>query len=242
MDGVAAAKLESDAAKAEADHSPASQRRMIEAGRLVQDGADKPFLSACFADNKNGLIAGAYGLIFATDDGGKTWRSIIGKTQNPNGHHLYAIRSGGGADLYIVGEQGTLLASNDAGKSFNALPTLGKGTLFGLIDGGNGQALIAYGLKGNVYRSADRGKHWDRVDMPPVSLTAGLRLSNGDMVLADEAGQLYRSKDDGKRFNPLPVNNPIPITSLVEAGDGTLIQSGIRGVGRVELNNKGEKL
>ncbi|RTL54165.1 MAG: glycosyl hydrolase [Rhodocyclaceae bacterium] len=236
LDGLAVAKLESDSAKAEADKSPAAQRRLDEAERLVQDGADKPFLSVYFVDGQKGWVTGAYGLLFATDDGGKTWHSLMGKTQNPNGRHLYSLKADG-SRLLVVGEQGTVLTSADGGMRFDRMTPPGKGTLFGQLISSSG-AWVVYGLKGNAFRSTDGGKRWVRIAMLPISLTAGLRVSSGALILADEAGQLYRSQDDGQHFTPLTVVDPVPITSLVESADGTLILSGLRGVRRIELKNK----
>lgn len=233
LDGNAAAKLELAQAKAEGA-GPASERRLLDAERLLADGADKPLLAMHFFDARRGLVVGAYGLAFGTEDGGQSWQSLMGRLSMANGRHLYAIHAVPGG-LYLAGEQGLLLASTDSGASFSKIEFPGKGTLFGMLSPKSEKVLLAYGLKGNAYRSADAGKRWQKVDMPPVSLVAGLRLANGDWVLADESGQLHRSDDEGQHFKRLPLAHPVVIASLLETADGTLVGSGVRGTARIEL-------
>ncbi|WP_233151836.1 YCF48-related protein, partial [Pelomonas sp. KK5] len=79
---------------------------------LVRDGADKPFLDVSFADERHGLAVGAYGLCARTEDGGASWVSCMGQLPNPRGAHLYAIARSG-QTVYIAGEQGLLLRSDD---------------------------------------------------------------------------------------------------------------------------------
>jgi photosystem II stability/assembly factor-like uncharacterized protein len=49
---------------------PAAAR---DAERLVADGADKPLLDVCLLPHNRILAVGAYGLAFASEDGGRTW-------------------------------------------------------------------------------------------------------------------------------------------------------------------------
>ena len=238
LDGIAAARLE--LAQAESGSGGAAERRLAEAERLVADGADKPFLDVRFFDALHGMVVGAYGLAFETADGGQTWKSMVGRLGAANGRHLYAIHATRNA-LYLFGEQGLVLASGDAGATFAKIDFPGKGTLFGAVSNPAGNALLAHGLKGNAYRSADAGKTWQRVDMPPVSLTVGIRLASGDFLLADESGQLHRSADEGKTFKRLPVVGQAPLASLLEAADGSLVGSGVRGTSRITLGNSKEE-
>ena len=127
------------------------------------------------------------------------------------------------------------LKSTDGGGNFSKLAFPGKGTLFGALRSKAGDALLVYGLKGNAFRSADAGTHWDKVDMPPVSLVAGIRLDDGALLLADESGQLHRSEDAGLHFKPGPLARPVVLAGLVQASDGTVVGSGIRGNAQLAL-------
>lgn len=228
LDGKRAAALESAAAQAEGNPT-----RQANAERLVQDGADKPFFGLHFTDTKHGLVVGAYGIAFVTEDGGQTWQSAMDRIPNPKNHHLYALHREG-TDLYIAGEQGNLYRSGDGGKSYTSVDTGAKGTLFGLVSGKG--VLLAYGLRGALYRSDGDGKRWDKVELPPITITAGQRLKDGSYLLADEAGHLLHSTDGGKSFRPLPQARSAPVVSLTQAEDGQLILAGIRNLSRLALD------
>lgn len=230
LDGKMAAQINVDAVSGLGDEF---QRR--NAQQLQTDGPDKPFLGVYFADAKRGWVVGAYGIAFATDDGGKHWQSLIPQIENPKLRHLYGIQAMG-EKIIFTGEQGTLLASND-GRKFSAVKTPYAGTYFGLV-GAASNALVVYGLRGNVYRSGDGGDHWDKVDLGlPVTVTAGLRLDNGDLLLADETGRVLKSRDAGKSFKPVAVPKPSYFSGLAQAADGAIVLSGARGMARIEASS-----
>lgn len=229
LDGKQAAALELEAARAES----ADGERLANAERFEQEGADKPFFGLHFLDAKNGIVVGAYGLAFATQDGGVSWVSVMGRIDNPKGQHLYYIHRDG-KDLYIAGEQGALHRSTDGGLQFKALDSPAKGTFFGIVSRQPGQ-LIVYGLRGSAFKSSDGGNHWGKIALPSVTITAGLRLEDGSVVLADEAGHLVLSRDGGKSFQPVAQGQTAPIVSLVEAADGQLILAGARTLSRLAL-------
>lgn len=231
LDGAISAKLELDAAQTDAQArvgNSDAQRRLADAQRLVEEGADKPLLALHFFDTKRGIVVGAYGIAFGTVDGGQTWKSWMGSLAAANGHHLYGIQALGDS-LVLVGEQGLVLKSTDGGANFSKLPFPGRGTLFGAVTSKAGDALLVYGLKGNAFRSVDSGIRWDKVEMPPVSLVAGIRLNDGALLIADESGQLHRSDDAGLHFKTLTMQRPAVLAGLVQASDGTIVGSGIRG-------------
>jgi photosystem II stability/assembly factor-like uncharacterized protein len=240
MNGKQAAQLVLDAVKAKSGDNSSSPQRLAEAERFVADGPDKPFFDVQFANENNGLIVGAYGLILATQDGGKTWQSLLDRIDNPKGKHLYDIhtaRSG----LLIVGEQGALFASLDGGKSFGEVKTPYAGTYFGAVTGEDGQWFV-FGLRGNAYCSNDGGRSWQKSDTgAPNTLTAGIRLADGSIVLTDESGRLLHSRDCGQAFQLLPISNSSQFTGVVQASDGALIISGVRGMTRHDLKTPGIK-
>lgn len=238
FDGRQAAHLELEAARAEAAAgTPGADRHLRDAEQLVADGPDKPLLDLHFADEQHGLVVGAYGLIFATADGGKTWQSLKGRLDNPKGKHLYSVQ-GSGAQLYVAGEQGALYRSGDGGKSFIEVKTPYVGTYFGTLTAPGGE-LIVYGLRGNAFRSADQGASWHKVDLGlPVTITAATRLADGALVLVDETGRVLRSRDGGLNFAAIPVPQPSPFTGVAQAADGGLIVSGARGMTRLVANSE----
>ena len=114
-----------------------------------------------FADASTGYIVGAYNLIFRTTDGGRTWEPWFDRTDNPKAFNLYAIRPAGG-DLYVVGEGGLVLKLDDSAQRFAAVEVPYAGSLFGVT--ATRSAVLAFGLRGTVLRSEDRGRTWTKVD------------------------------------------------------------------------------
>lgn len=232
LDGVQAAEIELQEARRAIDNSDDSENareRLSQAQQLVDDGPDKPLLDVLFLDAKNGLVVGAYGLAFVTHDGGLSWQSIRSRIDNPNGLHLYSIERAG-TDLFVAGEQGTLLRSGDEGQTFESLPSPYEGTTFGLQATSSG-SILAFGLRGKAFESRDRGNSWQRLDtLQPVTLTSGLRLDDGSVLLSDESGRVLRFADGDTRASVLQVTQPSYFTGMAQAANGELIISSARGM------------
>ncbi|HUW25941.1 MAG TPA: YCF48-related protein [Gallionella sp.] len=221
LDGIQAASIVAQAA--------VTPEQQTAAKRLVNDGPDKPFLDLYFKDELNGYIIGAYNLIFRTTDGGKSWQAWQQHVKNPRGWDLYGIRPDGG-ELFIVGEQGTLLGSHDDGATFEPIASPYKGSYFGLVVGKEGQVVI-FGLRGNVFWSGDMGHSWKKIDTgSTVTISAGIRLTDGTLVLVNEAGDLLISHDNGRHFQLQSGKENLPVAGIAEANDGSLIVVGLRGI------------
>lgn len=235
LDGNMAAALELRAAKAEPHPD---QRRVADAVRLVSEGPDKPFFDLHFFNEQVGMIVGAYGLAFMTQDGGQHWESVAGRLDNPKGRHLYAI-STAGSSLFVAGEQGALYRSQDQGKTFSPMKGAGNSTFFGAL-AISPVELIVFGLRGNAFRSGDGGNTWSRLAMAPITLTAGTLLGDGSLVLTDEAGRVLRSTDSGRTFAISAGQKAAALSGVAQAADGTLVLSGLHGLARtgVTLPNK----
>ncbi|MCU7250895.1 WD40/YVTN/BNR-like repeat-containing protein [Pseudomonas koreensis] len=228
LDGRVVAQLE--VAAAERDQDPGRQRT---AKRLLAEGADKPWLDLLFVDSQRGWLIGAYGLFMRTRDGGATWSSAMGDIDNPTGLHLYAIRVIG-ERMVIAGEQGALFVSGDGGEHFKRIESPYEGSFFGLASDRAGD-LVVYGLRGNAWRLGAGEENWQAIDMGnDVTLTADARTNNGDLLLADEAGRISYSRDDGRSFQPLTEAAKGYVSGLTQAADGALVVVGARGVQRIE--------
>ena len=222
LDGLRAAQLESDAAGADSGNT----QRKASAKRMVADGPDKPFFDVYFRDAMHGIVVGAYGMLFATEDGGEHWSSGMNRFGAPIERHLYSIQMVG-HDLYITGEQGLLYQSKDGGKEFRAVAIPAKGTLFGLASTEAGHILV-YGLRGAIFRLDPGGREWTKIDVPPITFTTGLRLKDGALALANEAGQVFRSTDNGASFALVTQAQASPVVAMKELGEGSLVLAGIR--------------
>jgi len=191
-----------------------------EAERNVQMGADKPFLDVWFENETSGFVVGGYNLILATTDGGQTWQSWFDRVPNPGFMSLYSIRPAVGG-VFVAGEQGAFFKLDREAAKFDAVPVDYQGSLFGVVDAGD--AILTYGIKGNLFRSADSGKTWARVDSKlRTTIVGGDTLGPGAVVLADQSGHLSMSRDGGNTFEPLQLPKVTPLTGVINAGDGKL--------------------
>ena len=230
LDGVMAAQAELRAAQT--DTTQGAENRLKMARRLVADGADKPFLAMAFENDMRGVIVGAYGLVFGTEDGGKTWTSWLDRVPNPKGLHLYAVQRDGG-DLYLAGEQGLFLRSRDGGRSFSAIETPYRGSYFVLAASGPGQMVMG-GLRGNAYRFDARADSFHKLDVPiPVSLSASTRLPDGRLMFINQAGQWLIGAGDALLAVPAPPG--APAIAVAATTDGGLVMATWRGAMRVAL-------
>jgi photosystem II stability/assembly factor-like uncharacterized protein len=198
---------------------------------MVQEGPDKPFFDIEVIDAQRAVAVGAYGLAFATHDGGAHWAPLPTQAANPRSLHLYGVRAVNG-QWFIAGEQGLLMKSADAGVSFSALPSPYKGSFFGLLAARSG-SLLAYGLRGSVWRSADAGASWCKVDLgTAITLQAGLER-DADLVLLGQTGELFVSRDDGQSFASAKAPaGPLPAAGLSLAPDGAWVIASLRGTRR----------
>ncbi|WP_114970818.1 WD40/YVTN/BNR-like repeat-containing protein [Rhodoferax ferrireducens] len=227
LDGLQAAALMLQAAQATGD-----DKAIANAQRWVEEGADKPFFDLEFIDAQRGFAVGAYGLIFATLDGGKTWASVAPRLPNPKSLHLYGLRAHG-QTLLIAGEQGLLLRSTDGGLSFSALTSPYKGSFFGLLHTA-GDVWVAYGLRGSAYRSLDAGTQWEKLDTGvPMTVGAGTALPKGGFVLLSQAGDVLLGRDEGPALKRTPAREPLPVSGVAIAVDGSLVLASLRGMRRL---------
>ena len=197
------------------------------AERFAADGPDKPLLDVLLAGPGRALVIGAYGLVLATEDSGETWASWSERLDNPKGLHLYAVRQRGGR-IVIAGEQGLVLQSIDAGRSFQRVDTPYRGSYFTLELPASGEIVLA-GLRGNVWRSGDNGATWVQWPVPmPVSITASQITADGTLLLANQAGFVLARRGDA--FVPLNRAPLPPLNGLAAGPGGQLLALSIQGV------------
>ena len=98
-----------------------------------------------------------------------------------------------------------------------------------------GRAIVAFGLRGNVFRSLDGGARWGKVGTGlEVALTGAAELPDGRLVLVSQAGHLLVSADGGESF-ALTRGPSLPAAAVAVAGKDTLVIVGARGVRRERL-------
>jgi photosystem II stability/assembly factor-like uncharacterized protein len=237
FDGQAAATLAEQAAQQAWDaarpdpQNPDHPLNLLlqDAQRLVDEGADKPFLDIQLRADGSVMVVGAYGLAFSSADAGRTWQAHMKDLPNPNGSTIYgAIQRQ--QEQYLFGEQGLLLRAATTDAAFAAQQSPATGSLFGALTLKQGP-LILFGLRGKVYRSAQAGAPWTEVQTPvDASLITGLQLPDDTVLLLGAAGQIVASRDQGLTFTVLPLKTRFPFTGATVAPDGTLVIVGTRGL------------
>jgi ligand-binding sensor domain-containing protein len=235
LDGAAAAALALDAAQARARGTPDDDRvrqALAAAQLLVRDGADKPFLDVHFFDASHGLVVGAYNMIFATADAGRTWQPLLDRTDNREALHLYALAAAGDR-VYVAGEQGLLLFSSDRGATFRRVATPYHGTFFTAL-ARDGRDVVVAGLRGHAYVSTDDGATWKALDVPGDAAIAAVGAIDAErLVVVGERG-VYVSDATRRRFTEVAIPGLAPVNAVARASDGAWVVATLRGVVRVE--------
>ena len=193
---------------------------MTEIKKLTDQGPDKPFLDVWFENDKTGYIVGAFNLIFRTNNGGKSWIPLYDRIDNPKRYHLYSIRPVG-KDLFITAEQGTVFKLDQKTGRFMATKTPYEGTFFGIT--GKPGGIIAFGMRGNVFRSSDGGSSWQKIETGvPGGLVSGTLTGDGRIVLVSQGGQVLVSNDAGSSFSHAPTNRPTPEAGVTSVDNSTI--------------------
>jgi len=229
FDGRSLARVAQDALKTlpadREDRRDGLQRDVV---RLQTEGATRPLLDVHFENERNGLVVGAYGVVLSTRDGGVTWQARMADVPNTKGMHLYAIAVQD-RTWWLVGEQGSIFRATDGGLRFERVASPYAGSFFGVLPGPGSQVLV-YGLRGNALCSQDGGATWQPYPVgSPATLTHALRLADGRVALADEAGRVIVG-DGCRTAQPPRQVQPLPITHLLQSAQGRLLATGVMGV------------
>lgn len=196
---------------------------------MTRPGPGQFFMGVWFdKTGTRGYAVGPFGLILGSQDGGATWQPWNTYIDNNDLLHLTAIRAVG-ETLYITGERGRVWHLDKQSGRFVMGEVGYEGTLFGVT--GSGSTLLAYGLRGHVFRSADAGGHWAPVSNElNAGITGGAAVDGLGMVLVSQAAQVAISRDKGSSFELLSVPSPTLYTGVVAMSGGQLAMVGLNGV------------
>jgi photosystem II stability/assembly factor-like uncharacterized protein len=189
-----------------------------------------PVIAAAMAGSRV-VAAGDYGIVILSDDG-RTFRQA--KTV-PTRSVLTSVFFLDDKLGWACGHDGTVLATQDGGETWTSLhEEAGKDRVLLSIWFENAQHGIAVGQFGLVLETADGGKTWD--DRKLVSGELGDRHmfsifagGKGLVLVAAEAGTMFRSDDAGKTWKAVATDNRGSFWSGIALHDGSLIAAGMRG-------------
>jgi photosystem II stability/assembly factor-like uncharacterized protein len=200
--------------------------------RDYESGTQQPLLALSFTDERHGLAVGSFGIAVETQDGGATWTSAMDRIENPELLHLFAI-AGAGDQVFISSEKGTVFRLDPSRRRFVATSTGYQGSLFGLV--ADRDAVIAFGLRGQAYRSTDGAATWRKlVTGVETGLNGGTLTAAQRILIASQGGQLLASDDHGRTFRVVPGALPAPFAGVAAAGDVAVVV-GLNGVQAVDL-------
>jgi photosystem II stability/assembly factor-like uncharacterized protein len=210
---------------AEGDDSAARLRQELAIN--WQNGPEQPWLGVWFEDDKHGFVVGPFGLIMETVDGGNNWEPWMHRADNPAVLHFNGIEQVGGA-LYLPSERGLVFRKRAGEGEFVALQTPYSGSYFGVC--GDGDLVLAYGLRGTVYASLDQGDSWMLVETGIGTALTGCTAIDGDHAISAASGQLIQvGVEAGSVTSVERERAPWPLTAVGTA-EGRPVGVGFGGI------------
>lgn len=217
---------QSPAAPRAADGAPnALALEELKAGARIE----KVGIIDAVAMGKRIIAVGERGMLFVSDDNGKTWASRLVPTEKV----LTSITVVDDKVALVTGQGGVLAYSADAGERWQLSEVSGKQkeALFGILmlDGKRG---IAYGAYASFLVTEDGGKRWEQRAVFPAEIDKhiyGIVRSGDVLVLVGEAGLMARSSDLGKTWQVVESPYSGSLFGITALGNGTLVAYGMRG-------------
>jgi len=207
-----------------------------DARAALEIGPADPFLAVRFLDNKRGFAAGAYGMFYATADGGQHWMLRAAAIDNPGRFHYYALLASSDSSLYLAGEAGLLYRSDDGGRSFLRFEDVYDGSLFGLLP--LGDSVLAYGLRGHIYLQEPDSDDWREIETDNrSSLYGGGELENGAVLLLGAGGTALRM-DPSQQVTEYQHPSRSTFSAALRGADGTVWLVGVDGLARLDEAGK----
>jgi len=215
-----------------------------------------PLFDVVFADAETGVAVGAFGQIRRTEDGGQTWTEInlheqsdgeLAEHMSAGGvpvadSHFYSITclpKPACRRLLVAGESGTILYSDDMGKTWLPAETSDDITFFGII--AEQDKALAFGMFGRASVSDDGGETWSPVQTGTEhTLLAGTWLPGGSAVVVgyDGASRLYRP--NGSNMGAFGYGSRDMLTAIVSLGARSVLFAGDVGFVRGEITPTSE--
>lgn len=193
---------------------------------------DRPLFSVYFFDRQEGVAVGLWSLVLATRDGGKTW-DPVSLPIPPNGgkadRNLFKTFASAKGSLFVAAERGTIVSSDDRGKTWHYIQTAYKGSFWSGIALKGGPLLVA-GLRGTIYRSNDDGQSWQAIHSGTKSSITDI-VEMGDKVVAVGLdGVQVESADQGASFASVQRDDRLSMTAAVGSSAAALVRFSKKGV------------
>jgi photosystem II stability/assembly factor-like uncharacterized protein len=150
-------------------------------------------------DEQHGWVVGAFGAIFETSDGGKTWEA----QPTPTLEYLFSVDFTSPTKGVVVGKSGVILSTDDGGKTWVKRTSPTKNNLFSVMYASPTHVWAA-GDWGTIVESTDGGATWaDRSLKRDVVLTSQSWPDQDTGYFAGEFGTIEKTTDGGKTFEKM---------------------------------------
>lgn len=205
-------------------------------------GPSRPLLDVLFWSDSDGLAIGSYGQIFLTRDGGASWTYVGLETGNAEGLHFNGISRSARGTILVSGEGGRLYRSTDNATSWEMFETGGIAALYGAaaVPAASGaEAIFAWGFGGRLHRLDGQGGLPELPAPSERTLVYGV-VRNGqqggsELLLIDNVGTVLAISADGTSSRQVLPSTGRPVTAVVFAANGQLVQVGMGGARAVQI-------
>ena len=173
---------------------------------------DQDFIlkSLSFSDPLNGWAVGEYGYTYHTVDGGAHWKhesgfygidEMTGEIKGAN--YLFGVTAVNAKKAWAVGIDGTVVKTDDGGKSWKAIPNPAGRAMFTSV-ATDGAAAVVIAGKDGLLISADDGKTWSKPSFQPALGYQWLyrvgRIPNVGFAVVGAQGSIYLSNRNGSVY------------------------------------------
>lgn len=188
----------------------------------------EPLLGAWSAGGTQVQAFGSFGKFYQSNDDGRTWQVMPLQVDSA---HLNSMDGGPEGRRMLVGEQGLVMRSTDAGQQWQALPAFYNGSLFGVVRL-SPDRWVAYGMRGHVFVTHNFGKTWEQIEVGnQLPLYGHALLPNGGGLLIVGAGSsMVRLDGSARLVSATRLSGLGTLTSAVLVGSRRLLVGGERGV------------
>ena len=175
------------------------------------------------------LVAGNYGKLLITEDGGKTWKDQDSTVDV----HLQDISAWDENRAVAVGNMGTTLMTEDGGKSWVSVESPKSDVANKLLKVHTypGGEALAVGEMGMIIRSMDYGKTWKMLrEENDIFMNDVVKVDANTIWVAAEYGQIFKSADNGATWEELFTDSPNSFAAMDAKNPQEITIVGLAGV------------
>lgn len=172
---------------------------------MIVDWKRVPLLSIAQSDEETFIAVGTRGMVLVSHDAGRVWR----QAPSPTDVTLTSVAVNAKGTVFAVGHEETVLRSDDKGASWQLITTAPAGATFLRIRFFGETNGFVTGSSGTLLRTVDKGDTWARSTLAAEDdgfdpqLLDVAELQSGELIIAAEAGHIFRSVDQGISWSPV---------------------------------------